>query len=596
MSMEKKQRSFARRVGSLIVWSSFALVLFLRFVVLREPPQGQPWRQQGPFFQQPFQPRFHRPPTWVRPPLNEVPADLPRIQIEISDKDEKVLRSYFWNGWRGQQQKRPEVLATVREGTAVYTNVALHLKGAAGSFRPYDDKPALTLNFSKHAKGQRFHDFAKVSFNNSVQDSTYLCEAICRELYNAAGVPTPSAAWATVLLNGRDLGMYVMIEGYGKEFLKRHFKNTKGNLYDGGFCQEVNQRLAVNSGEHPEDRSDLERLTAAAAASDSTRWAQLSKVLDVERFASFLAMEALTCNWDGYGMNLNNYRVFHDLERDRMVFMPHGLDQMFAWPPRQFPIDGPIQPGTRGLVARALVNTAEGHRLYLDRLNWICTNVLVEENVLRRIHEMDQHIRPTLAAYDPALAERHDASVASLCDRITRRIQSVNEQLALPREVAEFDSSGMIALTNWTDRFTPQGTELRGGKGRSDQGSINLQSVSGNALRIDQLVKEGLNCLHIATVNRGGTGSWRTRVILGPGSYRFEGRAKVSPEAIGSRVALRVSRGRQVPRMANGTDWIPLSYRFTVDGFESEVVLICEFSGTQGEAWFDLDSLKLVRE
>src|SRR5262249_53931114 len=147
----------------------------------------------------------------VQPPAAPVPSDLTRLVIQIAPRDVETLRGYFWNGWRGQRrQERPEVLATVREGDVVYTNVSVHLKGAAGSFRPFDDKPALTLNFSKHAPGQHFHEYTKISLNNSVQDPTFVCEALCRELYVAAGVPAPHADWATVVINGRDLGLYVL--------------------------------------------------------------------------------------------------------------------------------------------------------------------------------------------------------------------------------------------------------------------------------------------------------------------------------------------------------------------------------------------------
>src|SRR5262249_22890778 len=154
----------------------------------------------------------------------------------------------------------------------------------------------------------------------------------------------PRADFATVLLNGRDLGLYVMLEGYNKDFLRRYFKNVKGNLYDGGFCQEVGSGLTVNSGDHPDDRTDIDRLMAAAREPVETRWARLQEILDTDRFISMLAMEVLTCHWDGYGLNRNNYRLFHNLETDRMIFMPHGLDQMFDYPPGRYPAEGSIQP------------------------------------------------------------------------------------------------------------------------------------------------------------------------------------------------------------------------------------------------------------
>src|SRR5206468_6623929 len=65
-----------------------------------------------------------------------------RLQIEIPRAGLATLRRYHWgNG------ERVAVPCTVREGATLYTNVAVHLKGAAGSFQSVDDRPCLTLNF-----------------------------------------------------------------------------------------------------------------------------------------------------------------------------------------------------------------------------------------------------------------------------------------------------------------------------------------------------------------------------------------------------------------------------------------------------------------
>ena len=87
-----------------------------------------------------------------------------RIEVEIPEEGLRTLRSYRWEGFGGgRQEKRPSVAATVREGGKTYTDVAVHLKGAAGSFRPVDDHPALTLNFDKNVKGQTFHGLERIS-------------------------------------------------------------------------------------------------------------------------------------------------------------------------------------------------------------------------------------------------------------------------------------------------------------------------------------------------------------------------------------------------------------------------------------------------
>src|ERR1051326_762836 len=138
-----------------------------------------------------------------------------KLQIKISEEGMAQLRQYEWSR-EAKPTDRIHVPATVREGAAVYTNVAIHVKGAAGSFRPLDDKPGFTLNFDKMAKGQRFHGLEKLSLNNSVQDPTFTTDKLCREVFVKAGVPVPRAEYATVELNGRSLGLYVLTEGWNK--------------------------------------------------------------------------------------------------------------------------------------------------------------------------------------------------------------------------------------------------------------------------------------------------------------------------------------------------------------------------------------------
>src|SRR3954451_9091471 len=155
-------------------------------------------------------------------------AQIPTIEIEVKGANLTALR----------QNTREYVGATVREGKTTYTDVGIHLKGAAGSFRVFDEKPALTLNFDRFKAHQKFHGLDKLHLNNSVQDPSYMTEIICGELFRAAGVPAARGTCARVSVNGRDLGLYVLKEGFGKEFLQQYFPNVDGNLYDGGFLRE----------------------------------------------------------------------------------------------------------------------------------------------------------------------------------------------------------------------------------------------------------------------------------------------------------------------------------------------------------------------
>src|SRR5437667_6690703 len=166
-------------------------------------------------------------------------TNLLRIAIEIPEEGIRTLRQY---PGRHDPQGRAEVPARVLESNTVYTNVAVHLKGV-GSSRPIDQMPSLTLDFDKFAPKQKFHGLTKISLNNSAQDSTCLNEKLSRELFAAAGVPVPRADHAVVTLNGRALGLYVLTEGYSKQFLQRYFKRSDGNLYDGGSLLDMDRPL-----------------------------------------------------------------------------------------------------------------------------------------------------------------------------------------------------------------------------------------------------------------------------------------------------------------------------------------------------------------
>ena len=122
-------------------------------------------------------------------------------------------------------------------------------------------------------------------------------------------------AYATLKLNRRNLGLYVLKEGLTKEFLAQYFRRTDGNLYDGGFRRDVDRPLERIHGGGADDQADRLALLAAVREPDAARrWQRLQQVLDLDRFVTSLALQAIMWNWDGYAMARNNYRIYHDPE------------------------------------------------------------------------------------------------------------------------------------------------------------------------------------------------------------------------------------------------------------------------------------------
>jgi len=504
-----------------------------------------------------------------RPRLNESDAfftngTICHIRIEIAATNLNALR----------QDPRRNVRARVTEGGRTYEEVAIHLKGAAGSFQRIDDpKPAFTLNFDKFKDGQDFHGLDKMHLNNSVQDPSYTTELLCSELFLSAGVPTPRTTHARVELNGRSLGLYVLKEGFDKEFLRRHFTNAKGNLYDGGFIREITDPLEKDSGEDVPNHRDLKELAAAASEPDAEkRWARLEELLDMDCMLSFMALEMMTWHWDGYVMKRNNYRVYHEPTGNKMYFLPHGMDQMF-WVAEANIV--PTNP--EGLVARSILEMTQGRKLYRQRVGTLLTNLFAAERLTRRINEIQKRIRPALASINEQEARNHDGAISNLRNQVVGRVAGVQRLVDEPEpKPLQFDASGTATLANWR-----------------------MHNQQGMAI-LDKAGLSGVSTLHIRATQPGSV-SWRTRVLLEPGQYRFEVKVKTAGVSgfrneRGEGAGLRISRSPRPNRMSGDSDWKSVSFNFPVDGLEREIELVCELTAARGDVWFDLNSLKLVRK
>jgi len=288
-------------------------------------------------------------------------------------------------------------------------------------------------------------------------------------------------------------------------------------------------------------------------------------------------MEVMLCHWDGYGMNKNNYRLYHDLDSNRMVFFPHGLDQMFGVD-RVTP-NCPVLPHLEGVVAKAVLQTSEGRQRYLERMSQLLTNVFRVETLTNRVNELAAKIRPVIAEGSSRAARQHEHEVSALNRRIVRRVESLRQQLGDPPTAVVFDGSGVVRLSGW--------------KSKVDSGSPSFKTLN---------EAQGKELLHISASSGRSVGSWRTRVILDKGRYRLEGKVRVEGVEIdpadprGSGVCVRISRGRPPKRLSGTSGWTNLPCEFDVQEGMSHVELVCELRALKGEAWFDAASLKLVRE
>ncbi|MDB6129957.1 MAG: hypothetical protein JWM04_1064 [Verrucomicrobiales bacterium] len=487
-----------------------------------------------------------------------------QLKLEIKGKDLEEL----------QRENRKYVHGTLSEGTNVYAEVAVHMKGAAGSFRGLDQNPGFTVNVDKFDKHQTFHGLSKFNLNNSVQDPTYLTDLICSELFRKAGVPASRIGYVQLKFNGRNLGLYLIVEGFNKDFFRKNFGSDSGNFYDGGFLKDITETLDKTSGENPKDQSDLKALAAAANERDlNKRKAGLEKLLDIDRFISFVAMDIICWDWDGYPIKKNNYRIYHDPTTDKMTFIPHGMDQMF------WEVNAPIMPGMEGLVARSVLEVPEFRDRYYARMGEIMTNIYDAAALSNRVDGITSKIVPVIKTFNQGQARNVQNAANELKGKLAMRAANIKQQLVSRPKPVKFDANGELVLGGWGPRVEAGQPVMK----ETTQGD-------GSAGYLLKIVDKGM-CIS----------SWRLKLRLPPGHYEFQATGVSSnllanPDDKSDGFGIRIS-GLNKQRGSSSSGSVQLKkFAYPFDVNDQEVELICEMRASRGETFFRKDGLKLVRK
>lgn len=445
---------------------------------------------------------------------------------------------------------REYVRAALKVDGGPALEIGLHLKGSAGSFRPWDDRPSLTLDLNRFQAGQHLDGFTKLHLNNSVEDPSRLCEWLGHDLFARAGIPSPQVAHAQVFLNGRDLGVCVLKEGFAGAFMRRSFPNRAGSIWEPAPGQDAPPPIAK-----------------AARLELTARPSRLAELVDLDQFTRFIAVEVLLAHRDGYALARNNFRLFQPDEGGPAVFLPHGMDQLFATP------TSPWRPQFAGEVARGWLATPDGAARYEACVRQLLPEVLNVPELTHRLHTATERLRPHLNRSEQREVQ---AGTKALIERIQARAASLARQLSLPPAL-DLSPGDSALITGWEPEPAPPGAALADGPGPDQIPSLRI--VSGPATVV----------------------AWRRKVELASGNYRLDARVttegvKPLPSGRNQGACLRVAGADLRSGALLGTHaWQPLELKFSVPSDDTFADLRLELRASAGEVRFAKDSLRITR-
>jgi len=422
------------------------------------------------------------------------PARLVRIDLRIATND--------WDALRVQERSLIKTMRTdlppaerdkffdefraelAIDGTPVGP-VSVRKKGFVGSLTK--ERPSLKIKLNRYDKKKRFAGLEMLTLNNNRQDPSRLNQVIGYGLFRKARLPASRCNLAVVTVNGQSLGIYSNVESVDGEFLRHRYPKDRGTLWEGTVADFNSEDLARFERKFgpSEATNQLAAVVAALEGPDSKVLDALAKVIDVDAFLRFWAMEVLIGHWDGYASNRNNYFLYFNGLTRRLVFVPWGADQLaeeknFFWGDPSFVPPKSVKAAS--VLPRRLYGLTEGRERYFATMRSVLKEVWNEEELGNQFASLKNLIKDEKPRPEDHDTQRH----ASLEAFIKTRRADIEKEMKQPYPewaLKPFETVGHIFKVGVVD------LEFSITQKNAGAGSGKLEDTSGTA-RLQLTMKE----------------------------------------------------------------------------------------------------------
>lgn len=233
------------------------------------------------------------------------------------------------------------VSVTLKFNGKTWNNVGFRLKGNSSLtsiWRGGIYKLPFRMQFDEfedkypEIKNQRLYGFKEVSMSPAFKDNSLIREKVAADIFRMAGIPAAQTAFYKVYINFGDglkyCGVYTMIEAIEDTMLKSQFGEEKGNLYkpESTFQNFSQAQFEKKNNEETPDWSDVQAtitaLNASTRTSNPTLWREnLEKVLNVDHFVKWLAVNTTLVSWDTYGAMAHNHYLYNHSSK-KLLWIP----------------------------------------------------------------------------------------------------------------------------------------------------------------------------------------------------------------------------------------------------------------------------------
>jgi spore coat protein CotH len=329
----------------------------------------------------------------------------------------------------------PTVHADLQFENITLKDVAVRYKGNGTFVESRNSlKRSFKVELNKFVKGQKLAEVVTLNLHNCVTDASYMNEVLSHRLFHDAGIAAPRTAYARVYVtvpgkhDHRYFGLYSLVENvdahfaadrFGKhgEIFKPVTHELFGDLGDDwkNYVQTYDAKTSLSAAD-AQHMIDLCKL--ATYADDAQFAARISDYLELDEFASFMAICVYLSDLDGIlGPGQNFYLHLHP-KTHKLAFIPWDQDHSFGTfamvgnqaQREQLSINHPWRLDNR-LLDR-LFKTDAFKKRYLAKLETFSTTLFKPERFVKQVDEIAAAIRDAVKEEGEEKSAAFEKSVA----------------------------------------------------------------------------------------------------------------------------------------------------------------------------------------
>ncbi len=214
----------------------------------------------------------------------------------------------------------------------IYKNLELRIRGDDSRYLP---KKSLKIKFND---GVFINGRSTLNFNAEYLDRTYIRQYLSSRILRMAGIPCFNVEHVRLYLNGKFLGLYLMVENVDDEYLSANGLDPKGNMYkatEDGACmsnEDIPWLHWEKKTNEDTDWLDLDTLIQASYATPDDKYLEFTKKnYDYNYMINTIAANIVIANGSTY---YHNYFMYHHPDTKKWQYLPWDMDktlQGYGW-------------------------------------------------------------------------------------------------------------------------------------------------------------------------------------------------------------------------------------------------------------------------